>query len=77
MSPKPHLVDDTCVTVRRTPKDSLKILHCPFCGSEHWHGAGGDPGPDYGHRVAHCFPENVPVHLRERYERGYFLREES
>ena len=34
------------------------------------------PGPDYGHRVAHCIPENVPAHLRERYERGYVLREE-
>ena len=47
------------------------VPHCPICGREHYHGAGG-PGANHaeylGHRVAHC---------AGRYEdlRGYILIE--
>ena len=35
---------------------AITVTHCPFCGKQHWHGAGGDPEgePALGHRVAHC-----------------------
>lgn len=41
----------------------LLFVDCPFCGLRHCHGGKG------GHRVAHCFPEELaPV-------RGYILQE--
>lgn len=31
---------------------------CPYCGKTHTHGAAGDTGPNFGHRVAHCAAPN-------------------
>lgn len=34
-----------------------RVLHCPLCGGQHVHGAGGlddDPTAYLGHRAAHC-----------------------
>jgi hypothetical protein len=52
------------VGVRHGEGHDLIIDHCLFCGGKHVHGDGGDPGPYYGHRVAHC-PRDVGC--------GYFL----
>lgn len=37
------------------------VCLCPFCGQEHIHGVGPDPGPDYGVHIAHCQKADVPA----------------
>ncbi len=41
------------------------VPHCPICGREHYHGAGG-PGANHaeylGHRVAHCAGQHAGTH---------------
>ncbi len=54
------------VGVRHGEGHHLIIDCCLFCGGKHVHGDGGDPGPFYGHRVAHC-PFDVGG--------GYFLED--
>ena len=47
----------------------LTIQRCPYCYRGHSHGAGGQRGPFYGHRLAHC------VMPREDNSAGYYLAE--
>ena len=63
------------VSVRRVGSDGLVVMRCPHCGrrEHHLHGAGSDAGPNYGHRLAHCLPDELPPSLRGK-SLGYFLR---
>jgi len=63
------------VAVRLVDGHRLKVVRCPHCGrrDHHLHGDGGDAGPDYGHRVSHCIPDDLPPSLRGK-PLGYFLR---
>jgi hypothetical protein len=55
------------IGVRRKRGGLLIIDCCIFCGAKHVHGDGGDPGPFFGHRVAHC-----PISVSGSHV-GYFL----
>jgi hypothetical protein len=64
------------VSVRRSGTHGLVIMHCPHCGRrDHLHGTGNEAGPDFGHRLAHCLPQELPASLRGK-SLGYFLRGE-
>jgi hypothetical protein len=83
-----HLIDTVPTVVGiRYDRYGLEIV-CPFCRitkgrgkgkpRHHYHGTGGDPGPNYGHRVAHCVPTDLPPELRERKASlGYYIVDES
>jgi len=60
--------------VRCTVKGgSLIIERCPLCGKRHTHGTGGKAGPDFGHRLAHCFVREKGTALDVAVVRGYTL----
>jgi hypothetical protein len=62
------------VAVRRVDGHGILILHCPNCGRrDHLQGDGGDAGPDYGHRLAHCILDDLPPTPRGK-SLGDFLR---
>ena len=53
--------------------NSLIVRRCPICGKRHTHGAAGEAGPNFGHRIAHCvFRKRDAVREAARL-RGYVL----
>lgn len=61
-------------TTINTNGRALQVAECPYCGLPHIHGAGDsayrkEHGPEYGHRVEHCY---LPTQITQ-YLQGYIL----
>jgi hypothetical protein len=53
--------------------NDLIVAQCPVCGKKHQHGAGGQAGPNYGHRLAHCVLRKRDPEREAARRRGYIL----
>lgn len=58
---------------RHTKGNQVKTERCPLCDRNHYHGDGGQPGPDLGHRVAHCLGQPPAFIHRQRGKRDEWL----
>jgi len=67
-------LDDGIPIVRCCLKgDDLIVARCPICGRRHVHGAAGQTGPDFGHRLAHCYFSKPDPAREAARRRGYLL----